>query len=269
MLTYLGAGERRYGEEGIRMYARPYWEFQAVHSGSIFPTIPGASPQPDENKEPTLWVFPPGHVHGWSAARHSVSAISVFHFDSISESASSFIRKAGILKVAPKKKDMERIARLAEEMAHIRNGEDTLAFFKFEKACLELTIIALEALGPVSTAPLLDRAELAASGALAWYSEHMGESPSIEMAASKMNCSVSHFRRLFIKARSEAPKTAFAELRLNRARELLRRGNVSIKEISALCGYESQSCFSRSFKKATGLPPSAAEFSGQAPKENT
>ena len=255
MLTYLSSGSRCYGDRPIRVYARQFWELQGVLSGSIAPTFPAASGWLERPSADSMWIFPPGLEHGWTGPPGSEAEIAVFHFDSITESAAAFIRKQGYLRVPLDPDAVGKIRRAVAELETLRSGADPLALLKFEAAGLELTILALETLNPVLTAPLLDRAELAASGALAWYSEHLGERPSIAQAARTANCSESHFRRLFLKARGIPPARAFEELRIARAKELLTRGDSSVKEVAAACGYESQSCFSRAFKRATGRPP--------------
>jgi len=47
------------------------------------------------------------------------------------------------------------------------------------------------------------------------------------------------------------------EIRIGRARELLREPGSSIKQVSISCGYSDPNYFSRLFKKVTGLTPSA------------
>jgi cysteine sulfinate desulfinase/cysteine desulfurase-like protein len=68
---------------------------------------------------------------------------------------------------------------------------------------------------------------------------------------------VRNARARFVTSAVEHPAAAraFEELRIERAKELLGRGDSSVKEVAAACGYESQSCFSRAFKRATGRPP--------------
>lgn len=255
MLTYLSSGLRRYGDRPIRIYARPFWEFQAVLSGAIAPTFSGSDGENGPPASSSMWIFPPGLEHGWTGIPGAGAEIAVFHFDAITESAAAFIRKRAFLRVQLPPEKIALIRESADASAKLRTGDDPLALLKFEAVALDLTILALGTLNPALTAPLLDRAELVASGALAWYSEHLSENPSIAQAARKANCSESHFRRLFLSARGIPPAQAFEELRMERARVLLRRGDSSVKEVAAACGYESQSCFSRAFKRVSGRSP--------------
>lgn len=256
MLTYLSGGARRYGEQPVRLSSRPFWEFQAVLAGAIAPTFPaGATYCGGEIKEETLWVFPPELEHGWTGEPGTTATVAVFHFDAIPEPAAAFIRREGFLAVRPDRSALDRIGTLRGEMTSSWEGRDTLALLRSDAAGLELSIIALEALGPGRTAALIDRAELVAAGSQAWFSEHMAEAPSVGRIARKMNCSESHFRRLFVRARGVPPQEAFEAQRIGRAMHLLKRREHSIKEIADLCGYASQSCFSRAFRRAAGSAP--------------
>ncbi len=54
------------------------------------------------------------------------------------------------------------------------------------------------------------------------------------------------------------PIAALTEVRLMRARDLLRGGGHAVKDVAALCGFASQYHFSRAFKKRWGQAPSTA-----------
>jgi AraC-like DNA-binding protein len=148
---------------------------------------------------------------------------------------------------------------LSAEMAGGPRGGDPLTLLKADKAALELLLIVLGTLSPLELAPLVNRAEYAAAVAAAWYSEHLADGPSLAEVARAVACSESHFRRLFHQARGISPMQAFERIRMERAQALLLQGDNSIKEIAAACGYGSQSCFSRAYKR----------WSGQAPRESS
>lgn len=255
MLNYLGTGFRRYDVAPVRVYARGYWEFEAVLSGSIAPTFPRGGEENHPCRASCLWVFPPGVEHGWTGERGSAAEVAVFHFDLLGEPTASFIRKRGYLAVDLDAAARASIAEEARTAAEDRGKIDPLASLKADKIAAVLALIALSALSAAELAPLLNRAEYAAALADAWYSEHMAESPCLADAARAAACSPSHFRRLYRHARGSSPKEAFNRVRLERAHAMLRNGEGSIKEIAAACGYESQSCFSRAYRKWAGKAP--------------
>jgi len=142
------------------------------------------------------------------------------------------------------------------EVTAIKANPDAIDLLRFEKACVQLCIIAFSKLPKGMLSAYSDRAAYVADRACSWYSEHMHESPSIPDAALAVNCSDSHFRRLFVQARACPPEAAFLEMRLSRALEYLRGGHASMKEIADACGYDSQSSFSRAFRQRFGVAPS-------------
>jgi AraC-like DNA-binding protein len=264
MLTYLGVGPRSYGERPVPVFGRSAWEFQAALSGAIAPAFAAASRLNGGPRERTLWVFPPGFEHGWTARPGESAEIAVFHFESISEPASAFIKKRGFLAVHLEENALLTIRALSEELAALRGGEDPLALLKFERAAVGLSLMALEALPVSETSVLLDRAELVATSSLAWYSEHLSERPRLTDVAHAVGCSESHLRRLFVAALGTSPQHAFEKLRISRARDMIRAGSASMKEIAEACGYDSASSFSRAFSRREGRPPRDLRGSGES-----
>ena len=74
--------------------------------------------------------------------------------------------------------------------------------------------------------------------------------------ALAVGLSVSHFNRLFREWTGFAPVEYQRRQRVARARELLGNARLSIKEISAQCGFDDPYHFSRVFRQVDGLSPS-------------
>lgn len=83
---------------------------------------------------------------------------------------------------------------------------------------------------------------------------------SIKDIAHYTGRSLATFKRDFAKISDTTPEKWILQRRLNAARELLLRGNCSVSEAAAECGFNNISFFSRSYKNTFGIPPS---------KENT
>lgn len=79
---------------------------------------------------------------------------------------------------------------------------------------------------------------------------------SISHLASLCGISEAYFRRLFLNTLGISPKEYILQKRIEYAKVLLRSGDFSITEISALCGYVAPSHFSKEFSKRVGVPPS-------------
>ena len=94
------------------------------------------------------------------------------------------------------------------------------------------------------------------SGAAAYIEQNYAENISVARLAEMSNYSVRQFIRLFKKAFGCIPTEYIANLRMQKARELLRGKTVSITDIALYCGYGDSNYFSRIFRKYNGMTPS-------------
>ena len=92
--------------------------------------------------------------------------------------------------------------------------------------------------------------------AVGYMHEHLGGSLSIRDLAERVNLSPSRFRALFTAQIGLAPGLYLQRLRLRRARLLVERTFLSIKEIMVLVGYSDPSHFSRDFRREHRHAPS-------------
>ena len=76
-----------------------------------------------------------------------------------------------------------------------------------------------------------------------------------EELAEKLNISYSWFRKTFKKYTGYSPAKYFQELKLRKAKQILKNTSYPVKEICFMIGYTSTEHFSNLFKKNTGLTP--------------
>ncbi|MBO5746332.1 MAG: helix-turn-helix transcriptional regulator [Clostridia bacterium] len=86
--------------------------------------------------------------------------------------------------------------------------------------------------------------------------ENCFASVTVEEAASTAGLSVSQFARRFKQSINMTPCEYLCELRLSKSEQLLVETDMSIKQISELCGFCNEYYFSQFFKKRTGVSPS-------------
>ena len=72
-----------------------------------------------------------------------------------------------------------------------------------------------------------------------------------------LKISESHFQHIFKEQLGISPYAYCLRLRLENARRLLEDTNLKVCEIAQKCGYENALYFTQTFKKETGLTPSA------------
>ena len=96
---------------------------------------------------------------------------------------------------------------------------------------------------------------------ITWVVNHLQRDParsrSMRELAALVNLSPSRFRALFIAQTGSAPLRYLQRLRLRRARLLVERTFLSVKEVMALVGYNDPSHFARDFHREHGAPPTA------------
>ena len=92
--------------------------------------------------------------------------------------------------------------------------------------------------------------------ALEYISEHYNEKITNEKLASVSNLSVVYFRKLFAGIMGVSPIAYVHQLRIEKAKEMLKSDYGSISDIAESLGYINIYDFSRDFKKHTGVSPS-------------
>ena len=79
---------------------------------------------------------------------------------------------------------------------------------------------------------------------------------SVDTIAKSLFLDSAYFSRLFRKKVGISPKKYILERRLNKAKELLKKSEYSIKEIAVTTGFKDPLYFSKLFKDKTGMSPS-------------
>lgn len=92
---------------------------------------------------------------------------------------------------------------------------------------------------------------------LSYIEENLGEPITLDMLAQLANVSRFHFARQFRRSTGLSAMAYVERSRLERSRDLIRSGALSLTEIAALMGFADQSHFTRRFRRQFGHTPSA------------
>ncbi|MBD3885281.1 AraC family transcriptional regulator [Phormidium tenue FACHB-886] len=101
------------------------------------------------------------------------------------------------------------------------------------------------------------------STALALIHQHPGTDWTVESLAKQVSMSRSGFAARFKWLMGEAPLQYITRWRMYRAVELLRSGNLNVAEIAERVGYDSETAFSKAFKRQMGQPPNQYRKQGK------
>ncbi|MGZ9585999.1 response regulator transcription factor [Paenibacillus marinisediminis] len=91
--------------------------------------------------------------------------------------------------------------------------------------------------------------------ATTFIQEKFCEELSLEDVADHVHLNSHYFSKVFKQQTGETFIDYVTKLRINKAKELIRNGQLSLKEICYLVGYKDPNYFSRVFKKAAGVSP--------------
>ncbi|HHW09120.1 MAG TPA: AraC family transcriptional regulator [Firmicutes bacterium] len=104
--------------------------------------------------------------------------------------------------------------------------------------------------------------DVRAHEAVTWMRQNLDKNISLDDVASVVHVSPSHLRFLFMKSFGLSFRDLLISMRIRRARALLIGTQHTISEIATQVGYNNARHFSRAFKRAEGLSPSAYRDAG-------
>ena len=136
----------------------------------------------------------------------------------------------------------------------------TLAFNDWQKSTPLLEGIAANILGLIQYKLACQHhketeSSNAVSKTILYMQDHLKESLDMQRIATEMNIGYSLFRKRFKEVTGFSPAQYLIELRLTKARKLLKDTNLSAKEIAFETGFESEQYFNRLFKSKNLITP--------------
>ena len=100
-------------------------------------------------------------------------------------------------------------------------------------------------------------------------SRHLEENLKLEDIAEEFELSKSYLNAIFQKYTQHPPMDFFLNLKMKRARRLLRATDSYVYEVARQLGYSDQYYFSRIFKKVVGMSPKEYKHSDNPPFRST
>lgn len=88
-----------------------------------------------------------------------------------------------------------------------------------------------------------------------WLADHLGEKIRISEISERLGISPRSLSRRFVQATGQSPQAYLQSLRIAESRDLLRRSNLSISEISWQVGLHDVSYFSKLFRQHCDMSP--------------
>ncbi len=254
MLRYMNKGPRSgqtFHPLGLK---RGNWEFFAIVEGCMRPVFPERNPGSFQGTR--LWLMPPESPHAWFTPPGETSQIYVFHFACIHAHLENSLPANRMLSIPIEPKDRRFLAALYRQLRPHYQSPLLSSTVHAEAAMLQLCTLFLERSSEVSSLVSFDAGSEKVMQALQWHRQHFSEGVNVKKVASALHMSPGHLRRLFLKLHGETPKKVFLRATIDEACRMLAKGDTTMKEVAAQCGFAGFSEFYRAFKRHTGQSPS-------------
>jgi AraC-like DNA-binding protein len=248
-LLYLSWGQRFYGRNPLPLCFSPGWPYVLVLEGS--PTLLLAKSRISLRTGDFI-VLDPDCACGWTDHPEGRFRLLGSVWRSAPRTGRFIPRRGGVLHFHV---NTQTFARFEEIHANCRREVRRLDEFTglaFEELRLSWEVALGRALlGSASPPDSAAQFELA----VRWIAEHLQEKKPVELLCEYLQTTISSLNRLFGKHLGESVSNYHHRAKMGKARELLRAGKISGKEIAYSLGYKHANDFSRAFKNFSGQSP--------------
>lgn len=254
MLRYMNRGVRTGSSAHPLGLQRGNWEFLAVVRGSIRPVFSGDIVS--DFRQRRLWLFPPESPHSWITPAGESCEMWVLHFASIHPLLEGSLPASRMLSMTLDDQGVRLLDSLYRELLPQYRTPGASSALHFESAMLRLCGLFLDRDHEVSSLPVFDGEAGTVLRALQWHRAHLGSGVRVNDVAAALQISPCHLRRIFLRVRGELPKRVFMRAAIEEACRLMAQSALSMKQVSARCGFGGFSEFYRAFKQYTAQSPS-------------
>jgi AraC family transcriptional regulator len=120
---------------------------------------------------------------------------------------------------------------------------------------------------PIASRPRAGLAPHKLHKVLAFIEEHLAEPVAVRHLAQSVHTSPFHFARMFKIAVGRPPHLYITELRMEHAKTLLSESGLTLVEIAAAVGYQTQAHFTGVFHKHVGTTPRTYRLAAAARRD--
>lgn len=221
---------------------RPHWAVVCKYEGETIYTSGGNPILSDSNH---IVILPKGCDYEWQCTQKGHFCIIDFESEATYGSPVSFPVRNGekILKMF---KTLEYKRNLNGPMVELESIRDTYSI-----------LLAITQTAPERYLPTEKQKKVA--DAVEYISNHYNEHITNDALAQIAGMSTVYFRKLFTSIMGVSPITFVHNLRIEKAKEMLKSDYGSLSDVARSLGYPSLYDFSRDFKKHTGFAPSKYE----------
>lgn len=241
IITKVYSAATLYSEKGtkIKRNNRSSWAVVIKYEGETIYTANGKSHHSNIHN---LAVLPKGCSYEWHCTRSGHFSIIEFESELVCNDIFSFSvnNSEKILKLF---KELEYKRTMRKPMYETESIRDTYSILLMLMHSVQKKHLPTEKLAKINPA-------------LEYIANNYNKNIKNDVLANLCNLSTVYFRKLFTEIMGSSPISYVHELRIKKAKEMLKSDYVSITDIAESLGYLNIYDFSRTFKKYTGISPS-------------
>lgn len=241
IITWVHSASNLYTPKGTlaKRNDRPCWAAVIKYEGETVYTSCGKRFLSDIDH---IVILPKGCSYEWQCTKTGHFFIIEFESEQTHPEPISFSVKNG-----------ERILKMFKELEYKRNLKRPMTAPESIRDLYSI-ILALAATERERYVPTEKQQRLAP--ALVYISKHYNGHITNDSLAEVAGMSTVYFRKQFAEVMGKSPIAYAHELRIEKAKEMLKSDYSSLSDIALSLGYAGLYDFSRDFKKHTGVPPS-------------
>lgn len=153
----------------------------------------------------------------------------------------------------------EKFGEIAEQMVAVQSSADAQSLkstARMNELAFSVLYLLIEYLETKKNVPQINPGIMRLLPVLEYARRHLDQKFEVVTLARKVNLSVPRFHFEFKRLFGDSPLDHLRKMRLSKASDMLRGGNLSLEEIARQTGFCNQFHFSREFKKCYGCAPS-------------
>lgn len=241
VITSVHSVSTMYTPENVKMKRndRPRWAVVIKYEGETVYTCLGRKYLSDAGH---LVILPRGCSYEWQCTKAGHFAIIEFESDLTHREPFGFVVK-----------NSERILKMFRELEYKRNLKKPMVEVESIRDTYSV-ILALAQTEPEKYMPSEKQRKIAP--AVEYISRNYHKNITNGELASLTGLSAVYFRKLFTDVMGISPIAYVHEIRIRKAKEMLKSDYGTLSDLALTLGYSSLFDFSRDFKKRTGISPS-------------